>query len=393
MYKDKETSILGVHINNWELDTFVSKVNKALGQEGSPISIITPNPEITLRAYNDQSYKKILNAADVSLPDGIGLRFANILLQKKILRRITGVMATKIILDQANKSGASVLWVLRKNSLSTPDDVIAFIQNTYPKITIDVITSTGDTTDITTHIKSKPADIVFLALGAPLQEINVQNLCSRNVGVKVAMANGGAIDFFTKKIKHAPLMLRYLGLEWLWRLAIEPRYRYRRIFNAVIIFPLIVLKWKLRSLFIYRKNAIGCIINNDGDILITHFKPYNQWGIPQGGIDSGEGIAEAAIREMGEEVGIPAKMLSVIKVQKNIYSYKWKPFYRLIRGYKGQSQSVVYLQFSGNDHDIHVDNIEIDTWKWVKREELIVNISNVRQESAKQVVRYLPKQK
>ena len=57
----------------------------------------------------------------------------------------------------------------------------------------------------------------------------------------MAMGVGGAFDFVTGKVKRAPKMIRTLGLEWLWRFLQEPRYRAKRIFSAVVVFPIKVL--------------------------------------------------------------------------------------------------------------------------------------------------------
>ena len=84
-------------------------------------------------------------------------------------------------------------------------------------------------------INEKNPDIIFVALGGLKQEkwidVNLKNLPS----VKLAMGIGGAFDFISGKIKRAPLVMRKLGLEWLFRLFLEPR-RIKRIFNATVRF-------------------------------------------------------------------------------------------------------------------------------------------------------------
>jgi N-acetylglucosaminyldiphosphoundecaprenol N-acetyl-beta-D-mannosaminyltransferase len=52
---------------------------------------------------------------------------------------------------------------------------------------------------------------------------------------------GGGFDFLTGKIRRAPKIFRTIGLEWLWRFLQEPRYRAKRIFRAVIVFPIRVI--------------------------------------------------------------------------------------------------------------------------------------------------------
>jgi len=55
------------------------------------------------------------------------------------------------------------------------------------------------------------------------------------------MGVGGSFDYLTGKVPRAPEFMRQIGLEWLFRLIIEPRYRFKRIWNAVVIFPIKVI--------------------------------------------------------------------------------------------------------------------------------------------------------
>jgi N-acetylglucosaminyldiphosphoundecaprenol N-acetyl-beta-D-mannosaminyltransferase len=81
-------------------------------------------------------------------------------------------------------------------------------------------------------------DILFVALGAPKQERWIFENLNKLESVKLAMGVGGAFDFLSGKTKRAPLWMRKIGLEWFWRLIIEPR-RVKRIIDAVIVFPVI----------------------------------------------------------------------------------------------------------------------------------------------------------
>lgn len=56
----------------------------------------------------------------------------------------------------------------------------------------------------------------------------------------LAMGVGGSFDFLTGKVKRAPSFWRFLGMEWLWRLLLQPK-RWKRMWNAVIIFPIKII--------------------------------------------------------------------------------------------------------------------------------------------------------
>jgi N-acetylglucosaminyldiphosphoundecaprenol N-acetyl-beta-D-mannosaminyltransferase len=59
--------------------------------------------------------------------------------------------------------------------------------------------------------------------------------------VRIAMGVGGTFDFLAGEKKRAPRVLQAMGLEWLWRLMMEPR-RLPRILNAVVVFPWLVMR-------------------------------------------------------------------------------------------------------------------------------------------------------
>jgi len=83
--------------------------------------------------------------------------------------------------------------------------------------------------------------LLFVAYGAPQQDLWIAKNLAKMPSVKIAMGVGGAFDFIAGKKRRAPPWMQHLGIEWLWRLILEPR-RMRRIWRAVIVFPWLV--WK-----------------------------------------------------------------------------------------------------------------------------------------------------
>ena len=85
---------------------------------------------------------------------------------------------------------------------------------------------------------------MFVALGAPKQEYYIEEMAKKTKGV-VYMAVGGSFDIISGRLRRAPLFMRRMGLEWLWRLILEP-WRIRRQL-ALVEFVWMVLKEKLIS--------------------------------------------------------------------------------------------------------------------------------------------------
>ena len=93
-----------------------------------------------------------------------------------------------------------------------------------------------DEKEIIAKIKAVRPEILWVAYGSPTQELWLKRNLSKLPSVKVGMGIGGAFDFIAGGRKRAPKIWRKLGLEWLFRLLIQPR-RVWRIYRAVVVFP------------------------------------------------------------------------------------------------------------------------------------------------------------
>ncbi len=91
------------------------------------------------------------------------------------------------------------------------------------------------------QIKDFGAEIIFTALGCPKQELCLSRILPQIPSAKMGMGIGGTLDFFAGIVPRAPFFMRKLGLEWFYRLIREPR-RIKRIWRAVVVFPVMVLK-------------------------------------------------------------------------------------------------------------------------------------------------------
>ncbi len=98
-----------------------------------------------------------------------------------------------------------------------------------------------DEKEIIARINKAAPDILFVAYGAPAQEMWIASNLKRMKSVKVAIGVGGSFDFIAKTQKRAPKWMGKLGLEWLHRLTKQPK-RIKRIFNAAVRFPLTILR-------------------------------------------------------------------------------------------------------------------------------------------------------
>jgi N-acetylglucosaminyldiphosphoundecaprenol N-acetyl-beta-D-mannosaminyltransferase len=232
--------ILGVRIDNLSKKQILEKIESFLHEDAFH-RIATINPEFILRAQKDERFKNILNGCDMNVADGIGLKYAFWRYGKHLKNRISGVDLMHEVLKLANKNKSEVFLASSTHSLSTWQETAAQLRKKHPSI----VFSGGDIPlkeSSEWHIPH--CDVVLCNFGAPAQELFIDS--KKRDTIRLAMGVGGAFDIATGKIPRAPRVMRDFGLEWLWRFSIEPRYRAKRIFRAVVIFPIKIIFSKNR---------------------------------------------------------------------------------------------------------------------------------------------------
>ena len=223
------TTIFGVRIDTVTKLNYFAKISDFIRYSSeTPAVIYTPNPEILMFARAHPEYAELLNAGDLNLPDGIGLKIVQ---PKSIRHRITGADTVQYILNYASTHNLSVGIIYNSRGLSSEEDIQSAVLSQFSGLTVYTSAST---------FSSQKPDIVLVALGFPHQEQWIHEHRQSLVGTRLIMGVGGSIDFITGKQQRAPLFLRKVGLEWLWRVIRQPS-RIGRIFTAVVLFPLTYL--------------------------------------------------------------------------------------------------------------------------------------------------------
>jgi putative (di)nucleoside polyphosphate hydrolase len=143
----------------------------------------------------------------------------------------------------------------------------------------------------------------------------------------------------------------------------------------------------------YRRNVGVMLVNALGHVFVGQRLDSNvpAWQMPQGGIDKGEAPREAALRELEEETGVSASLVTVEAETAGWVSYDlphdlvpriWKGRYR------GQEQKWFLLRFHGSDADVNIalPHPEFSEWRWLPGDELVANIVPFKRAVYEQVV-------
>lgn len=250
MKEQKSAHIFGVRIDDISSQEVEEILLKCVRERvNNTIMIYTPNPEILLAARNNTTYASVLNSATWNIPDGFGIRLVS-----SISHTVTGVDTTARLLEIANEQQKRVCWVIREDGRSQYQDVVNALQQRVPNGEIRVIAepqSHEPSQTALNAIEEFQPDILIIGLGFPYQEEWAMHITNntliKSTTIKVIIAVGGTIDFFTGSAIRAPRVFRVIRMEWLWRLLVEPRRRMGRIFRAVILFPFYAIGERLFS--------------------------------------------------------------------------------------------------------------------------------------------------
>ncbi len=227
--------IFRIGIDNLSSADVLKQIEHWLTHEGFH-RIATVNPEFLLLSEKNRAFRGALLSADLRVADGFGLRLPFFLAGETLIERIPGADLLPEILALAEEHRLTVGLMLDPGGLSSYELIKKSLLERYPDLSVAKFAPE--------YLLGKllaPYHIVFCNYGAPLQEIVLAGLKSAPGNIRLAMGVGGAFDFLTGKVARAPKFLRNAGLEWAWRLWQQPK-RWRRIWNAVVIFP-----WKVLS--------------------------------------------------------------------------------------------------------------------------------------------------
>lgn len=215
----KSANILGVNISTDKKSQLVDFIIKRLKASTEKTYIVTPNPEIIMYAVKHKEYKDLLNRAHVALPDGIGVLMAGKIMGKGIESRITGVDFMLELVKTCAEEGFVTGFFGGGSGVAVK--TAECLQKTYPNLKVGFAGSQWDMKTTSNKENDRGIDVLFVALGFPKQEIWIsENL--KTINVKCAMGVGGAFDFISKKVPRAPKIIQSIGLEWLFRLVVQP---------------------------------------------------------------------------------------------------------------------------------------------------------------------------
>ena len=256
----KQGNILGVSVDSTSEEVVLRKIKVNI-KKNTKFYVTTPNPEIVMQARNDSKLHRILNKADISIPDGIGLVAANkflmmpnpnnpirravtlfvqglgigfsVLFDRKWLEAEMKLIKGRVIfvklIELANKKGWKVILI--GDSKQSAKKAANALEKNYLKVKLTALVgpdlnkkgipvSKKDKqieTDVIERINKEKPKLLFIGFGAPKQEKWLYRWFDR-LEIGGAMVVGGTFDYISGVSETPPRWVEDMNLEWLWRL-------------------------------------------------------------------------------------------------------------------------------------------------------------------------------
>lgn len=181
--------------------------------------VVTANATIVVKTIEDPEYRKIVQSADLILPDGFGVVLAIKKFHKKSSERITGIDMLIKLCEVAAKDGLKVF--LLGGRPEVVERAAKNLEKTYGQIIAGYHHGYFDGEGPVELIESSKADLLFVGMGVPKQEVWIGKNFEK-VPAIFAMGVGGSFDVISGYKKRAPKLVQDLKLEWLYRFLQSP---------------------------------------------------------------------------------------------------------------------------------------------------------------------------
>ncbi|MGD0104051.1 MAG: WecB/TagA/CpsF family glycosyltransferase [Rhodopila sp.] len=247
MARLKSNNIIGVGVSAMDYDGACQEIIAAAIAR-QPLTVTALAVHGVMTGALNMGHRRRLNTLDMVLPDGQPVRWAlNLLFGSGLKDRVYGPNLMLHVCERAQKMGLSVGFYGNKSDVL--DDLCSNLRVRYPDLHIATAMPSlfsrvplSVQSAITGEIAASGADILFVGLGCPRQEVWLYE--NRPLLSMPTIAVGAAFDFHANRLAQAPRWMQDRGLEWLFRMVREPRRLWRRyIFLNPMFVSLLALQY------------------------------------------------------------------------------------------------------------------------------------------------------
>ncbi len=243
-------NLLGLEPHTYPRKVILEKIKKYTIDRSKFRHIVSINPEIMVLYQRDLTFRKVVNTAQIQIVDGFGTVLAGKILNLGLAPRLTGVDLAQELLEWAGEGRLTVMLIGGRGNLA--EDLANCYNRLFPRakyvgvegIKNIVRPTKNEEKKIFSIVSDIKPHILLVAFGSPYQELWLWENRHKLKGI-VCMGVGGAFDYLSGRVNRAPVFIRKIGLEWLYRLSRQP-WRWRRQLR-LIEFIYLVTKQRIKS--------------------------------------------------------------------------------------------------------------------------------------------------
>ncbi len=240
-------TILEVPVARASAGEAIAEIERLVTEE-PPVLALYVNAHTLNLAVKEVRYRTLLQDASVVLNDGIGVSIAARLGGSSFPENLNGSDFNPVILELAARRGWRVFFL--GAAFGVADEAARRLSERVPGLQIagtrDGFFPRSEDASVAAAIRASEADVVLVAMGNPLQETWLEaNLAS--TGARLGIGVGAFFDFTAGTAKRAPAWMNRAGIEWVWRLALEPGRLWKRYVVGNPLFLLRVVHSRLRK--------------------------------------------------------------------------------------------------------------------------------------------------
>jgi N-acetylglucosaminyldiphosphoundecaprenol N-acetyl-beta-D-mannosaminyltransferase len=245
--RDRRVKVAGIAINNLNYAEAIELIDHFVASGGHHYMVVV-NAAKVVAANRSDRLRSVIGSADLVVADGMSVVWASRLLGHPLKARVTGIDLFEQLVEHAARQGFSVYFLgAQEDSVRR---LVRLLANRHPTLRVagyrNGYFDPSESHAVADEIRRSAADLLFVAMGSPAQEEWIaSNLAC--TGVRFALGVGGSFDHLSGLARRAPLWMQRLGLEWLYRLAREPRRLWRRYLIGNTLFVWLIVKQLLRG--------------------------------------------------------------------------------------------------------------------------------------------------
>jgi len=247
MTLDSTLTLFGLPICNSTLPEASASLVKAAA-EGARRQVLFVNAHCVNVAARNRTYLDTLRGADVLYADGSGMRLAARLSGQSLRDNVNGTDLFPLLCQDAAAAGVSIALLGARPGIA--ERCAANMRSRFPKLQV-VWTHHGylqhtDISSVISSLNDSGAGMIFVAMGVPAQELWISRYAN-TLNSPVLLGVGALFDFYSGEVSRAPLFMRKLGIEWIYRFILEPRRMFTRYILGNPLFLLRALRRRIRG--------------------------------------------------------------------------------------------------------------------------------------------------